>query len=115
MIYDTRIDLFRLPDGIGTINQAAQLIPVHWAYCAELEVYSTTYYKSLMAGSLIDKMVELPGLAPVKPGSFADIKGKLYRVERVQDSKDENGLPVYRLTLQKEDSHYDHARPAPTP
>lgn len=111
MIYDIRIDLYRLPTGIGTINQAASLDAVSWGYCAELEVYASSYYRSVMAGSLIDRMVELPGLSPVTAGDFAEFKGSLYRIDRIQHSRDENGLPVYRLTLQKEDAHYDYAKP----
>ena len=112
MIYDTRIDLMRLPRTVGTINQAQNLIPVHWAYCAVLEVYASSYYKAMMAGSLIDKLVELPGVPPVVVGDFADLQGSLYRIDRVEDRWDDNSLPVYRLTLQKEDGHYDYARPA---
>ncbi len=44
MIYDKKIVIAKLPEGVGTPLQAP-LEPVFTAFCGELEVFHTRYWK----------------------------------------------------------------------
>lgn len=108
MIYDTPITVLKLPDNIGTPIQG-KLEKVFSAYCGELTVYHTRFWKSVQAGSRIDAMVELPMLRAVKAGMFAQYKGHVYSVEQAQFAKDEDGLPITVLSLRQSEECYDIA------
>lgn len=109
MIYDKPIAVCRLPDGIGSITQTNTLTPVFLAYCGELEVYHRRYWEAMQVDSRIDCMVEIPLRRDVTAHMFAVFDGHTYRVEQVQFSFDESGLPVTRLSLMRVEVNYDIA------
>lgn len=109
MIYDKPIVVCRLPDGIGSITQTRTLVPVFLAYCGEMEVYHRRYWEAMQADSRIDCMVEIPLRRDASAHMYAVYGGHTYRVEQVQFSSDENGLPVTRLSMMRVEGNYDTA------
>lgn len=108
MIYDTPIDVLKLPDNVGTPIQG-KLEPVFSAYCGEMTVFHSRFWESVQAGSRIDTMVELPMLRNVRAGMFARYKSHIYSVEQAQFQKDSDGLPVTVLSLRQSEDCYDTA------
>ena len=104
MIYDKQIKVLRLPDGVGTISQAKQLVQVFSAYCGELEVYHRRYWEAVQAGSRVDCMVELPlHRKDAEAAMFAAYGSRLWEIVQAQFGEDEQGLPVTRLSLKRPD------------
>lgn len=108
MIYDTSIRILRLPDTVGTPIQG-KLEPVFSCFCTELTVYHSRYWESVLAGSRIDIMVELPLRRAVDAGMFAHLRGHFYSIEQAQFERDSDGLPVTRLSLKRLEAQYDIA------
>ena len=79
MIYDTPIEVLRLPDAVGSPLQG-KLIPVFSAYCAEKEVYHARFWESVQAGSRVDALVELPLHRNSDAGFFARFRGHIYSI-----------------------------------
>lgn len=108
MIYDTPIDVLKLPDNVGTPVQG-KLERQFTAFCGELEVYHRRFWESVQAGSRIDTMVELPFHRNADAGMYARYKSHIYSIEQAQYKSDENGLPVTWLSLKREEAQYDIA------
>ena len=108
MIYDIPVKVLRLPDTIGTPLQG-KLMVAFSAFCAETEVYHTRYWESVQAGSRIDTMIEIPLRRSCDAGMFALYKKHIYSIEQVQFGKDEDGLPITRLSLKRSEAQYDIA------
>ena len=79
------------------------------AWCGELTVYHSRYWEAVQAGSQVDRMVELPLRRAVAAAMYAQIGDTQYRIEQVQFEKDENDLPVTRLSLRQLEVRYDIA------
>lgn len=108
MIYDTAIDVLKLPDTVGTPLQG-KLLPVFSSYCGETEVYHSRYWESVQAGSRVDLLVELPLHREIDAGMFARYKKHIYSIEQAQFGKDDDGLPVTVLSLKRSEREYDLA------
>ena len=108
MIYDTQIDILKLPDTAGTVLKG-KLLPVFTAFCGAKEVYHRRFWESVQAGSRIDQMVELPLHREIDAGMFARYKDHIYSIEQVQFSKDSYQLPVTVLSLKRSEVQYDIA------
>lgn len=109
-LYDTPIDLLRLPDRVGTPIQG-KLLLVESCWARELTVYHQRYWEAVQAGSVIDTMVELPLHRDIVRGRFVRFKGHIYTVEQAQPEYDDDGLPITTLSLSRSEDHYDIARP----
>lgn len=108
-MYETLIQILKLPDGVGTPIQGT-LVPVFCAYCRELTVFHSRFWEAIQAGSRIDLMAELPlHRKTVDAGMFAKCAGHIYSVEQVQFQKDSNQLPVTVLSLKRSEEQYDIA------
>lgn len=108
MIYDTPIDILKLPDTVGTPLQG-KLTAVFSAYCAQKEVFHGRFWESVQAGSRIDRLVELPLHREADAGYFARLKGHIYRIEQAQFAFDKDELPVTILSLMRTEGNYDIA------
>lgn len=108
MIYDTLIDIAKLPDTVGAPIQG-KLRPVFTAYCGEMKVFHQRYWDSVQAGSRIDIMVEMPLHRDVMANMFARYKGHIYSIEQAQFGEDKDGLPVTILSLKRAEGFYDIA------
>ena len=110
VLYDTPIDLLRLPDRIGTPMQG-KLLLTESAFCRELTVYHQRYWEAVSAGSMIDKLVEIPLHRDVAVGRFVRLKGHIYSIEQAQLETDDDGLPITTLSLARSEDNYDIAKP----
>ncbi len=108
MIYDTPIDIKKLPDTVGTPIQG-DLELVETAYCGEKSVYHARYWESVQAGHRVDRLVELPLHRDVTANMYATFKGHTYLIVQAQFESDENGLPVTILSLERTGVQYDTA------
>ena len=108
MIYDTPVQLLKLPNTVGSPLQG-KLQPVFLAYCGEMTVYHTRYWESVQAGSRIDTMVEIPLHRACDAGMFALFKEHIYSIEQAQFGHDVDGLPVTILSLKRSEVQYDIA------
>ena len=106
MIYDKKIVVAKLPDGVGIIVQG-NLELVFTALCGEKEVFHRRYWESVQAGSRIDVLVEIPLLRKVDAGMYACYEGFTYEVVQAQFGKDEDGLPITTLSLKRLGAQYD--------
>lgn len=107
-VYDTPIDLLKLPDGVGTAVQG-KLQLVESCYGRELIVFHGRFWEAVGAGYQIDTMVELPLHRDVMRGRYARWKGHIYVVEQAQTGEDDNGLPITTLSLSRTEDNYDIA------
>lgn len=108
MIYDRALSILRLTTGTpigGTLE------PVSIHLYAPREVYYRRYWESIIAGTQIDTMVELPGHPDIISGMFAQLEDEhLYRIEQSQQGSDADGLPVTILSLRRaSDNNFDIA------
>lgn len=102
MIYDVPIVVYERPAPGSVVGRTDSPSVLLNAYCGKLDVYNTTFWASLQAGSRADAMVELPLHYPQAVGGCSvDLDGKRYEVSRAQLGHDNIGLPVTRLTLQE--------------
>lgn len=108
MIYDTPIQILKLPDDIGSPLQG-KLEPVFSAYCGQKEVYHRRYWESVQAGSRVDVLVELPLHRDVEAEMYAKYKDHFYSIEQAQFGTDDDGLPVTILSMKKAGNQYDIA------
>lgn len=109
MIYDTPIQILKLPDNVGTPIQA-KLEPVFCAFCGEMTVFHSRFWEAVQAGSRIDLMVELPlHRKGADAGRFARVGCHIYSIEQAQYQKDANQLPVTVLSLKRSEDQYDIA------
>lgn len=108
MIYDTEIQILRLPDTVGTPMQG-KLQLRFTAFCGELEVFHRRYWEAVAAYSRIDRMVELPLHRKIDVGMFVKFKDHIYSVEQVQFGKDAYQLPITTLSLKRSEVQYDIA------
>jgi hypothetical protein len=106
MIYDKKIVIAKLPEGVGTPLQAP-LEPVFTAFCGELEVFHTRYWEAVQAGSRVDILVELPFLRKIDAGMYARYQGNTYSIVQAQFGTDRNGLPITTLSLKRSEDQYD--------
>ena len=102
MIYDVPIVVHERPAPGSVVGRTGDPSALLNAYCGKLEVYNTTFWASLQAGSRADAMVELPLHYPAIVGGCAvDLDGKRYEVGRAQLGHDDAGLPITCLTMQE--------------
>lgn len=104
MIYEIPLTIAKLDDATHVLDR--RLVTESRHLCAELDVYSRTYWESRQAGQTVEKMVELPKTCDIQGNRYAVLRGKVYKVERAQETEADGGLPVYRLTLTKSEDRY---------
>ena len=116
MIYDRLLTVCVPPEGWGKPADGRLLAGAQHCY-AELTVYHKRYWEAQAVGSRADKMVQIPMGYDVLPTSYAALAGDphLYRIEEAQYTRDEDGLPVTNLTLQRMEANYDLCKPARCP
>lgn len=108
VIYDTPISVMKLPGNVGTPTQG-KLLKIFDAYCGEKSVFHTRYWESVQSGHRVDCLVELPLHRDVCANMYAKYKGHVYSIQQAQFEKDENGLPVTVLSLERAGAQYDAA------
>ena len=105
MIYDRTLELYIL-DGPTPLNGSAKLYSTH--LCGEQEVFHKRYWEAVQAGYNISSMAQIPGHVEPEGDVYARLDGvRWYRVEQLQRSYDENGLPVTVLSLSRSDRRLD--------
>ena len=111
MIYDNQLWICTPPEGWGAPFQG-KLIRKQRYYFGELTVYHRRFWEAQAVGTRVDKMVQIPHRTDSMPTSYALLPdGHIYRIEEVQHTVDEFGLPVTNLTLHRMEGNYDLCRP----
>lgn len=105
MIYDRPIEIAALDGGDNPLARRLTVVSRH--YCAELSVYSSTYFEWAQAGETVERMVQLPRFGVIDATMYALMNGHVLRILRAQPTKDEDGREVYILTLKREEARYD--------
>lgn len=107
MIYDRPLFIARLGEGSSPLERRLQVVGRH--YCAELSIYGKTYFEWQQTGESIDRMVQLPRLGMIDATMYAvDPAARcVWRILQAQAAKDDDGQPVWRLSLQREEARYD--------
>lgn len=108
MIYDHELNIYSLPDGTPLQRK---LEPVSRHLYAEKEVYHARYWESVQAGSQIDLMACVPDGWDITATMYCvPDDGHVYRIVQAQHGKDEDGLDMTTLSLQRMEGNYDIAR-----
>ena len=105
MIYDKDVKVYTL-DGPTPLNG----IPVLYGefFGAEQEVFHKRYWEAVQAGYTITSMVQLPEHIEPEGDIYVRLdSARWYRVEQLQRSYDENGLPISVLSLSRTDRRFD--------
>lgn len=113
MIYDRILTVYELSDTDSPLDM--RLTGGISYYYAEAEVYSSRYYQARQAGNKISLMSVIPLDAQVRriPTEtyviLADCgtDGQVYRVIQAQYGRDDDFLPVTRLSLQAMEGKYE--------
>lgn len=75
-------------------------------FCFET-VGISRYYTALNAGQKVDAVISIPGWEDVTGEDVCILEdGRQYKVLMVQNSTDENGLKIDRLTLERKNETY---------
>lgn len=107
MIYDRELTICNLTS--GTLMQG-KLEPVSVHLYGRKEVYYRRYWESVLAGSQIDLLAELPGGEDISAHQFAVLEdGHTYRIEQAQHGENRDGLPICTLSLRRMGGNYDIA------
>lgn len=105
MIYDQDVSIYIL-DGPTPLNGTPTLYGEY--YGAEQEVFHKRYWEAVQAGYTITNMVQIPGHIEPEGDIYVKLGGeRWYRVEQLQRSYDDNGLPVTVLSLSRSDRRFD--------
>lgn len=104
MIYDRPIEIARLDENARALDRRLTVESTH--YCAELEVYRSTYFQWQQNGETIDRMVQLPAFGEIRAAMFAILDDAVYRVVQARQSND-GGCKVWILTLRREEARYE--------
>ena len=105
MIYEIPLTVCRLDTSTHVLDR--RLVPVSRHLCAEMEIYNRTYWESRQAGQTVEKMVELPKTCAVQANCYAKLRGSVYKIERVQETEADGGVPVYVLSLSRSEERYE--------
>lgn len=109
MIYDRVLEVFEASDADSPLESKLKLLHTH--LCAHVTVYHRTYFSSLQNGEAVDRMVQLPRLAEIDATMYAVPEdGHVYKILEAQPTKDEDGLPVYVLSLHRKGDNYELLR-----
>lgn len=109
MICDRVLTIYDEPAGTLLQNK---LVEVSRHYYAPAEVYHSRFWESVQAGSRIDMMANIPDGSAIRADQYAIPEdGHVYRVVQAQHGLDDDGLPVTRLSLRREEASYDIAKP----
>lgn len=110
MIYDRVLEVFEASDADSPLKSRLTLLHTH--FCAQQTVYHRTFYASLQAGETVDLMVQLPRTSEIDASMYAVPEdGHVYKILEAQPTKDEDGLPVYVLSLHRKGDNYELLRP----
>lgn len=106
MIYDRLLKVYSLGEAASPLER--KLAPHSTHYGAYVTVYHRTHYASLQAGQTVDLMMQIPRGMEILAGMYAIPEdGHVYQIAEAQPDIDEDGLPVYNLSLHREDQRYD--------
>lgn len=109
MIYDRVLAIYDEPAGTPLQRK---LVEVSRHYYSPAEVYHSRFWESVQAGSRVDLMANVPDGGAIRADQYAIPEdGHVYRVVQAQHGLDEDGLPVTRLSLRREETAYDVAKP----
>jgi hypothetical protein len=76
----------------------------------EKEVYASRFYAARQAGEDVHMLVEIPldpGDARILPEQYCiPADGQVYRIVQAQYGRDQDGLPVTTLSLQRKEGKY---------
>lgn len=68
----------------------------------------TRYYQALQADQRIECVVSVPGWGDIKTTDLCELDGGIrYRIVMVQPDRDEAGLRITRLSLERTDQTYE--------
>lgn len=103
---DILITVYGKPEPGGALSRVDGGV-ILTAYCADVEVYRSTYYGAKAAGTTVDRMVELPlHRSEISAGCTCQVGSTVYAIDRVQFTYDDFGQSCTRLTL-REDPNAD--------
>lgn len=109
MIYDRILTVYDEP--AGTPLQHA-LVPVSSHYYAPGEVFHSRFWESVEAGSRVDLLAMVPDGEHLRADQYVIPEdGHVYRIVQAQHGLDSDGLPMTTLSLRREETRYDIARP----
>ncbi len=114
MIFDRELTLCDLEKSGSLIY--GELKPVRRLYYSRGEVYHRRYWEAVQAGSRIDLMAFCRRLPDddIKAHQYALVGNHIYRVEQAQEISDpDDGLPLWLLSLRREETNYDVGRIIP--
>ncbi|MEG1604319.1 MAG: hypothetical protein RR340_11975, partial [Cloacibacillus sp.] len=113
MIYDRILTVYDLTDGDSPLSR--RLIGGRSYYYAEQEVFASRYYAARQSGDRISVLVEIlqdPQITRIKSDLYAVLgpvgcNGNVYRIAQSQYGRNDDGLPVTRLSLVLMEGKYD--------
>lgn len=85
-----------------------KLTPVQQLHYAEETVGINRYYSAIKADQLIEAVIVVPAEIMISTNQFAIIDGGAqYMIQMVQKDRDDNGLKILRLSLERNGESYE--------
>ena len=89
-----------------------KLTPVQRLHYAEETVGINRYYSAIKADQLIESVIVVPAEFMINTNQFAIIDdGTQYMIQMVQKDRDDNGLKILRLSLERNGESYEVDQP----
>lgn len=108
--FNRALTLCRLTGSSSLINGSLEKLRII-LYRRE-EVFHRRYWEAVQAGSRIDAIAairRLPG-DDICAHQYVILEDDhVYRIEQAQEAEDEEGVPIWRLSLRREANNYDIA------
>ena len=113
MIYEGLLTVYNLKNTAEKgLMPKEELVKLCEEYYGERTIGVTRQYAALGADRRVDLLLRIWRNNDVFPGQYViPDDGMQYRIDFVQNTKDEDGLPVSDLTLVRLEKNYDVAEP----